>query len=77
VAVGRWEAPRADVPDLPDSRPPLPRRRRQENLAPQLAADIVTAPEPVSAAQPEQARETMAAVLRGTRQARQTTQAER
>jgi hypothetical protein len=75
VTAERPEEPSADVPD---SRPPLPRRRRQENLAPQLAADTVTAPASVSTVQPEQARQTMAAVLRGTRQARQTIpQAER
>jgi hypothetical protein len=59
-----------------DARLPLPRRQRQANLAPQLAADtasagIPTAPEPGAPPSPEQARDTMSAVLRGTRQARQ------
>jgi hypothetical protein len=74
-SVGLPEPPRADAPD---GRAPLPRRRRQENLAPQLAGDAETAPEKASTVQPEQARQTMAALLRGTRQARQTNpQAER
>ena len=61
-------------------RAPLPRRRRQASLAPQLAAEVAPptadlAPEPAGTAvgaarSPEQARETMAAMLRGTRQGR-------
>jgi signal transduction histidine kinase len=52
-----------------DDRPPLPRRRRQANLAPQLAADVN--PPTVAEDRPaEQVRDTMAAFQRGTRQAR-------
>ncbi|MFD2419338.1 sensor histidine kinase [Amycolatopsis pigmentata] len=52
-----------------DGRPPLPRRRRQANLAPQLAAEVNT-PTVSEERPPEQARDTMAAFQRGTRQAR-------
>ena len=56
--------------------PPLPRRRRQANLAPQLVGDV--GPDPGGNAQSdvdsvrlaEQARDTMAAFQHGTRQAR-------
>lgn len=52
-----------------DGRPPLPRRRRQASLAPQLAAEVNT-PTVSEERPPEQARDTMAAFQRGTRQAR-------
>jgi signal transduction histidine kinase len=52
-----------------DDRPPLPRRRRQANLAPQLAADVST-PSAAEDRPAEQVRDTMAAFQRGTRQAR-------
>ncbi|SFP01339.1 Signal transduction histidine kinase [Amycolatopsis arida] len=54
-------------------RPPLPRRRRQQNLVPQLREDDPTAEQtdvPMSDS-PEQARHRLAAFQRGTRQARE------
>ncbi|MCP2170384.1 sensor histidine kinase [Goodfellowiella coeruleoviolacea] len=56
------------------AKPPLPRRRRQANLAPQLDAHLdrpAPAPSPSDRTRtPEQARDTMSALLRGTRQGR-------
>jgi signal transduction histidine kinase len=65
-----------------DDRAPLPRRRRQANLVPQLAAEMnpsdtvtmgrVEPERPAEPARaPEHARDTMAALIRGTRQGRQ------
>jgi signal transduction histidine kinase len=64
-----------DAGKATDTRAPLPRRKRQTHLAPQWAADD---PSPAAAADqdqnpnrsPEFARDTMAAILRGTRQGR-------
>jgi signal transduction histidine kinase len=63
----------------PDSTaPPLPRRRRQANLAPQLVGDADPDPkdnvrsDADSVRMAEQARDTMAAFQHGTRQARDT-----
>src|SRR5439155_16874889 len=72
----RSSTPRHAQPSAPasgDDRPPLPRRRRQANLAPQLAAEVTPAEAGAAAADDrpaEQARETMAAFQRGTRLAR-------
>ncbi|WP_143268781.1 hypothetical protein [Amycolatopsis vastitatis] len=77
--------PVAETPDTHTAgggggQPPLPRRRRQVNLSPQLAAAIAS-PNASSAARtpasaratraPELARDTVAAMLRGTRQGRE------
>jgi hypothetical protein len=55
-------------------RRPLPRRRRQANLAPQLQVDPPSAPEttnePRHTRSPEQARNSMASFQQGTRQGR-------
>ncbi|MDG3017097.1 sensor histidine kinase [Speluncibacter jeojiensis] len=74
-----WRDPVATEPAAPqtgsgpdgDDRPPLPRRRRQASLAPELAHD----PQPVEDVQQEsrsaeQARDLMSAIVHGTRQAR-------
>ncbi len=62
-----------------DTRPPLPRRRRQANLAPQLAGDTAEPPEQQTPGVPEEAdavlsaeraRNRMAAFQRGTREGR-------
>jgi hypothetical protein len=77
--AGNREAARAgNGQQADDKRPPLPRRRRQANLAPQLTGD---AEEPVSmdaspddpdgVGQAERARNRMAAFQRGTREGRQ------
>lgn len=53
-------------------RPPLPRRRKQENLVPQLKETAAaTDEEDVVTDSPEQARSRLAAFQRGTRQARE------
>jgi signal transduction histidine kinase len=56
-------------------RAPLPRRRKQANMAPQLAAEIAppdaSGAESVADRSPEQIRDTMSAMLRGTRQGRE------
>ena len=67
---GRGGARRSD-----DSRPVLPRRRRQANLAPQLASDAAApeqnVPDEADGAQSaEQARNRMSAFQRGTRKGR-------
>jgi signal transduction histidine kinase len=57
-----------------NGRAPLPRRRRQANLAPQLAADLGPLgadATPEAPRTPEQARDTLAAVVRGTRLGRE------
>lgn len=52
-------------------RPPLPRRRRQQNLAPQLRDAAPETEKPAGAADtPEQARSRLAAFQRGTQRAR-------
>ncbi|WP_106188904.1 sensor histidine kinase [Umezawaea tangerina] len=61
--------------DLPRSRPELPRRRRQQNLAPQLATDDhLIAPEPIAEAEiersAERTRQGLAAFQKGAREAR-------
>ncbi|MBH0777725.1 sensor histidine kinase [Nocardia bovistercoris] len=63
-------APRTDQIG-PDGRPLLPRRRRQANLAPELARDTKTT-EPVAERErsAEQARDLMSAIENGTRQGR-------
>jgi signal transduction histidine kinase len=58
------------------ARPQLPRRQRQQNLAPQLRDENVAGPwepdpEPVSEPSPEEVRDTMSAFQRGTREARE------
>ncbi|GAB3458160.1 ATP-binding protein [Actinophytocola sediminis] len=59
-----------------DNRPPLPRRRRQANLAPQLTgeaevpAELTESGQDDSAASAEQARDRMSAFQRGTREGR-------
>ncbi|EHR48763.1 HAMP domain-containing protein,histidine kinase [Saccharomonospora marina XMU15] len=65
-------APPQQGGSMPAGRPPLPRRRRQQNLAPQLQdeAPNIEHAEPASES-PEQARSRLAAFQRGTRQARQ------
>ncbi|MEV0766784.1 sensor histidine kinase [Nocardia salmonicida] len=60
-------------PALSDGRAPLPRRRRQENLAPQLAEPPRAEPEstePTQARPAEQARDVFSAIEIGTRQGR-------
>jgi hypothetical protein len=68
----RESAPPQDSSDRP--RRPLPRRRRQANLAPQLQVDppsaAETTNEPRHTRSPEQARNSMASFQRGTRQGR-------
>ncbi|WP_156960342.1 hypothetical protein [Amycolatopsis taiwanensis] len=59
------------APTPVDSRPPLPRRRRQANLAPQLAAEAGSPIEEPPVRSAELARETMTAFQRGTRRARE------
>jgi len=65
-------APERQVPSgySPDGRPPLPKRRRQENLAPELTN--TPTPEPIAKRErsPEQARDLMSAIENGTRQGR-------
>ncbi|MGM1059539.1 nitrate- and nitrite sensing domain-containing protein [Saccharothrix sp. Mg75] len=61
----------------PGGRPELPRRRRQQNLAPQLVRnDFHPSPEPLTEVDPEQsaekARKGLSAFQRGTRDARRT-----
>ncbi|WP_409462886.1 nitrate- and nitrite sensing domain-containing protein [Amycolatopsis sp. GA6-003] len=60
------------APPRPPGRPPLPQRRRQQNLVPQLRGDR-TAPEPedVREDSPEQARSRLSAFQQGTRRARE------
>ncbi|MCM6775237.1 nitrate- and nitrite sensing domain-containing protein [Nocardia sp. CDC159] len=55
-----------------DSRPPLPRRRRQASLAPELATDQQAAAQdtPQRPRSAEQARDLMSAIENGTRQGR-------
>ncbi|MEU0516136.1 histidine kinase, partial [Amycolatopsis sp. NPDC006125] len=64
-------------PISPD-RPPLPRRRRQQNLAPQLRKDeetttfsAATDHSTVPSDSPEQARSRLSAFQQGTRRARE------
>ncbi|MFI2478583.1 nitrate- and nitrite sensing domain-containing protein [Nocardia xishanensis] len=57
-----------------DTRPPLPRRRRQQSLAPELAessGDDIRSPEAAGTRSAEQARDLMSAIATGTRQGRQ------
>lgn len=80
-----WEEPTETQPPIqpafggrpqvvPDDRPPLPRRRRQESLAPQLAESpsVIEAPKGNTAGtrSAEQARDLMSAIANGTRQGR-------
>ncbi|MFE2998101.1 nitrate- and nitrite sensing domain-containing protein [Nocardia sp. NPDC059246] len=61
-------------PPIADGRPALPKRRKQENLAPELARAAVPDPSPEPAPQfdrsPERARDLMRAIENGTRQGR-------
>ncbi|WP_280362606.1 nitrate- and nitrite sensing domain-containing protein [Nocardia wallacei] len=54
-----------------DARPPLPRRRRQASLAPELAEQSGAESGPQRARSAEQARDVMSAIENGTRQGRQ------
>ncbi|NIH87215.1 nitrate- and nitrite sensing domain-containing protein [Amycolatopsis granulosa] len=62
---------------IPPDRPPLPRRRRQQNLAPQLRKDepaptlTATGHSPMPADSPEHARSRLSAFQQGTRRARE------
>jgi hypothetical protein len=69
------EAPDTVQADAPKDRPELPRRRRQQNLAPQLANDEhYIAPEPIAEADVERSaertRQGLAAFQQGAREAR-------
>lgn len=60
-----------------DGRSPLPRRRRQANLSPQLLADLTANDEPPQQdaprdVSPDRVRDTMSALLRGTKRGRET-----
>ncbi|WP_198654595.1 sensor histidine kinase [Nocardia aurea] len=82
--LDRWQQPTNSQPPVqsgsgrrpvsePDDRPALPRRRRQESLAPELAETVsVDAPAPNAAGSrtAEQARDLMSAIANGTRQGR-------
>jgi signal transduction histidine kinase len=82
-AHAKPEPPTVTVPSVPPpqprpaagqhDRPPLPQRRRQQNLAPQLRAEPVTTwPEELSTGEsPDQARSRFSAFQRGTRRARE------
>ncbi|WP_406637312.1 nitrate- and nitrite sensing domain-containing protein [Amycolatopsis sp. WGS_07] len=61
------------APPRPPGRPPLPQRRRQQNLVPQLRSDR-PAPESAEVREdsPEQARSRLSAFQQGTRRARET-----
>ncbi|MGK8522496.1 nitrate- and nitrite sensing domain-containing protein [Nocardia asteroides] len=68
--------PYTEAPAQPaaDGRPPLPRRNRQTNLAPQLAQPAQEQAAPAqSARSAEQARDLMSAIENGTRQGRRAT----
>ncbi|MEU3273909.1 nitrate- and nitrite sensing domain-containing protein [Saccharomonospora sp. NPDC006951] len=78
----RQPAPQAPAPQtarqdqfepMSQGRPALPRRRRQQNLAPQLMESGEQEPQQAeeAVATPEQARSRLSAFQRGTRQARQ------
>ncbi|MBF6328208.1 nitrate- and nitrite sensing domain-containing protein [Nocardia transvalensis] len=56
-----------------DSRPPLPKRRRQASLAPELAEQPNTEAAPQRPRSAEQARDLMSAIENGTRQGRRAT----
>jgi signal transduction histidine kinase len=64
----------SSAPDPDDNaRPSLPRRQRQQNLAPQLRDEVTSwdaAPDPDSEPSAERVRDTMSAFQRGTREAR-------
>ena len=69
------EAPDTVQADVPKDRPDLPRRRRQQNLAPQLANDDhYIAPEPIAEVDVERSaertRQGLAAFQQGAREAR-------
>jgi signal transduction histidine kinase len=81
-AHAKPEPPTITVPPVPSpqsrptpapDRPPLPQRRRQQNLAPQLRADPAAAwPADESPGEsPDQARSRLSAFQRGTRRARE------
>ncbi|WP_169811655.1 sensor histidine kinase [Nocardia shimofusensis] len=65
-------APERPVPSAytPLGRPELPRRRRQENLAPELTHTPTPEPSAERERSPEQARDLMSAIENGTRQGR-------
>lgn len=72
-AVDPTQPPPSAPSSMAPGRPPLPQRRRQNNLAPQLRDDLPTgwpAAEPVREDTPEQARSRLGAFQRGTRMAR-------
>jgi signal transduction histidine kinase len=72
VTVPPVPAPTAE-PAAQHNRPPLPQRRRQQNLAPQLRAEPATTwPDDLSPGEsPDQARSRLSAYQRGTRRARE------
>ncbi|SDX97366.1 Signal transduction histidine kinase [Amycolatopsis xylanica] len=64
-------APAGPGGSMAPGRPPLPQRRRQQNLVPQLQNDAPTEwPEETREESPDQARNRLAAFQRGTRRAR-------
>ncbi|WP_040796499.1 sensor histidine kinase [Nocardia higoensis] len=72
AAIPPRTAPERPVPSAytPNGRPELPRRRRQENLAPELTHTPTTEPSAERERSPEQARDLMSAIENGTRQGR-------
>ncbi|OAP25690.1 sensory histidine kinase CreC [Amycolatopsis sp. M39] len=73
---GRVPRPAAEngraAPPRPPGRPPLPQRRRQQNLVPQLRSDRPAAEsDDVREDSPEQARARLSAFQQGTRRARE------
>ncbi|WP_433635276.1 sensor histidine kinase [Nocardia sp. CA-120079] len=68
-------APAYEHPSIPDGRPPLPKRQRQESLAPELAGPLTAGgpalPNPAKSRSAEQARDLFSAIETGTRQGRE------
>ncbi|WP_033440407.1 sensor histidine kinase [Saccharothrix sp. NRRL B-16314] len=76
-ATSEWPAADSESANGSADRPELPRRRRQQNLAPQLVRnDFHPSPEPLAEVDPEQSaekvRKGLSAFQRGTRDARRT-----
>jgi signal transduction histidine kinase len=76
-ATSEWPAADSESTNGSADRPELPRRRRQQNLAPQLVRnDFHPSPEPLVEVDPEQSadkvRKGLSAFQRGTRDARRT-----
>ncbi|MFI5541885.1 sensor histidine kinase [Nocardia sp. NPDC051900] len=69
-----WPGDSEFGPVAAEGRPPLPRRRRQEHLAPELAQPTSSASSgrstPIGSRSPEQARDLFTAIEAGTRQGR-------